>query len=71
MTQPRYLANMLISIEQLTQQEAEKLVDAMLEITGIVEVKLHLSEGVAYLKVDNQQLDKTQLQYLITQSIPS
>ncbi|MGR9115198.1 MAG: MFS transporter [Gammaproteobacteria bacterium] len=71
MSPPRHLANMLISIERLTKQEADKLADAMLEIAGIEEVKLHLSEGVVYLKVDNQQLDKAQLQYLITQSIPS
>ena len=71
MTPPRYLANMLISIERMRQQDADNLVDAMLDIAGIEEVKLHLSEGVAYLKVDNQQLDKTRLQYLITESIPS
>ncbi|MGR9045783.1 MAG: MFS transporter [Gammaproteobacteria bacterium] len=71
MSPPRYLANMLISMERLSQQEAESLVEAMLEITGIEEVKLHLGEGVAYLKVDHQQLDKDRLQYLITQSIPS
>lgn len=71
MSPPRYLANMLISMERLSQQEAESLVEAMLEIAGIEEVKLHLGEGVAYLKVDHQQLDKDRLQYLITQSIPS
>ncbi|MGR9051848.1 MAG: MFS transporter, partial [Gammaproteobacteria bacterium] len=71
MSPPRYLANMLISIERLSQQEAEALADAMLELSGIEEVKLHCREGVAYLKVDSRHLDKTSLQTLITHAIPS
>ncbi|PKM10596.1 MAG: MFS transporter [Gammaproteobacteria bacterium HGW-Gammaproteobacteria-3] len=69
MKPPRYLANLLLSIEQLTQQEAENLSDVLLAVAGVEEVKLHWHEGVAYLKVDNQQLDRTQLQHLLSQTV--
>lgn len=67
MKPPRYLANMLISIENLTQAQAEQLTDEILNVSGVKEVKLHLGEGVIYLKVDNRQLDKEGLQYSIAQ----
>lgn len=67
MKPPRYVANLLISIENLSKDRAEQLVDEMLEIAGVEEVTLHFGEGVAYLKVDNQQLDKNRLQDSLTQ----
>lgn len=67
MKQPRYLANMLISLEDLTEQTRTAFVEQLLAITGIVEVIVHTEEAVAYLKVDSQQLNKEQLQVLIEQ----
>jgi len=65
MKQPRYLANLLISVGQLNAEQARELVDSMLMISGVAEVRLHYEEKVAYLKVDSQQLKKEQLQTLI------
>ncbi|MDP2100584.1 MAG: MFS transporter [Methylobacter sp.] len=67
MKQPRYVANLLISLEQLGEQEAREFVADMLKIVGVVEITPHYQEAVAYLKVDNQQLDREQLQQLINQ----
>ncbi len=67
MKQPRYLANMLISLQQASESTANQLVDEMLKINGVAEVTLRYEDGVAYLKVDNQQLEKEKLQALITQ----
>ncbi|MFU8790223.1 MAG: MFS transporter [Methylobacter sp.] len=67
MKQPRYVANLLISLEQLGEQEAKAFVADMLKIVGVEEVTPHYQEAVAYLKVDNQQLDREQLQRLISQ----
>lgn len=69
MNPPRYLANLLISLEALSTQDADHLADAMLAIVGVEDVILHYAEGVAYLKVDNQLLDKERLQAIINQSI--
>jgi len=38
-----------------------------LKIIGVEEITLRYDEAVAYLKVDNQQLNRDQLQGLITQ----
>jgi len=67
MKPPRYWANLLISLESLNENEAGKFVAELLKIIGVEEVTLHNDEAVAYLKVDNQQLDRNQLQVLITQ----
>ncbi len=62
MSPPRYWANLLISLKSLSLPEAEQLQDALLTVKGVEEVTLQYAEGVAYLKVDNQQLDKERLQ---------
>jgi hypothetical protein len=71
MKPPRYWANLLISLENLSEQDANEFVAGMLKIIGVEEVTLRYDEAVAYLKVDNQQLDKDQLQNLITQYLNS
>jgi predicted MFS family arabinose efflux permease len=67
MTPPRYWANLLISLQSVTEQRADEFTSAMLKLKGVEDVTLHYEEGVAYLKVDNQQLDRQKLQSLITQ----
>lgn len=67
MKSPRYLSNLLISLENLNHDAQNVLVKDLLAITGVVEVTVHHEEAVAYLKVDHQQLDKTALQTLINQ----
>ncbi|MFZ2171888.1 MAG: MFS transporter [Methylococcaceae bacterium] len=67
MKPPRYWANLLISLENLSEQDANEFVSKMLNLIGVEEITLRYDEAVAYLKVDNQQLDKDRLQTLITQ----
>ena len=69
MKPPRYWANLLISLEKISEQKANDFVTEMLKIKGVEEITLHYDEGVAYLKVDNQQLNRDQLQRLITEYV--
>ena len=69
MEPPRYWANLLISLEKINEEEANQFVVEMLKIKGVEDITLHYDEGVVYLKVDNQQLDRDQLQSLITQYV--
>jgi len=69
MKPPRYVANLLISLEKLSEQGANEFVAEMLKISGVEDVTLHYEEALVYLKVDNQKLDKDQLQGLITQYV--
>jgi len=67
MKPPKYLANMLISLDNITADHGEKFVTELLDIAGIEEVTLHFEESVAYLKVDNKVLQKDDLQNLLNQ----
>jgi MFS family permease len=67
MKQPRYLSNMLISLENVSEQTSSEFVSQLLAIVGVVEVTVHHEEEVAYLKVDSHLLNKDQLQSLIEQ----
>ncbi len=66
MKPPRYWANLLISLDKLSAEEANVFVTQLLTVVGVEEVTPYYQEAVAYLKVDNQQLDKQQLQQLIS-----
>ena len=66
MKPPRYWANLLISLQSVTEQGADEFSLEMLKLKGVEDVTLHYNEGVAYLKVDNQLLDRQELQLLIT-----
>ncbi|MGZ8191296.1 MAG: MFS transporter [Methylococcaceae bacterium] len=66
MKPPRYWANLLISLENLSAQDAGEFVSKMIDVSGVEEVTPYYQEAVAYLKVDNQQLDTEQLQQLIS-----
>jgi len=61
MSPPRYWANLLLPLQAVKPERGEEFSKALLAINGIEEVRLHFEENAAYLKVDNQQLDKNQL----------
>ena len=61
MSPPRYVANLLLSLQGVKPAQASLFSQQLLAIKGVEEVRMHLDEQAAYLKVDNQQLDKQQL----------
>lgn len=65
MKPPKYLANMLLSLDDIDKGKEMEFVNELLDINGIEEVTPHFDEGVVYLKVDNKQLQKERLQSLI------
>jgi predicted MFS family arabinose efflux permease len=67
MKPPRYWANLLISLDNLSESDASEFVEKLIGVIGVEEVTPRYQEAVAYLKVDNQQLDTAQLQALISQ----
>jgi len=67
MRPPRNLANLLISMESIAADRSDDFIEALLEIDGVVEVRAHSEEQVAYLKVDNRILKKAALQQLLSQ----
>ncbi len=67
MNTPKYLANMLLSLDEISEEKGEGFIKQLLDIAGIEEVTLHFEESVAYLKVDNKILQKSELQKLLDQ----
>ena len=61
MSTPRYWANLLLSLKNVKMEQGNEFSRQLLSITGIEEVRLHFEEQAAYLKVDNQLLDKNEL----------
>ena len=67
MKTPRYLANLLISLEGIAEKDEDQFVADLLQVVGVAEVRIHFEENAAYLKVNNQILEKDQLQNLLSQ----
>ena len=67
MSTPRYLANLLLSLQAVKPERGTEFSKALLAINGIEEVRLHFEENTAYLKVDSQVLDKNELGVFLKQ----
>ncbi len=67
MNAPQYLANLLISTENIASDALEPFLGAIMSINGVASASLQRSENVMYLKVDNAVLDKDALQSVLTQ----
>lgn len=67
MKKPRYLANLLISLDAVDEANADRFAKQLLTVRGVAEVSLHFEERVAYLKVNNPSLDQTGLQRLLAE----
>lgn len=68
MTPPRYLSNLLLSLEAVQDQRtADTLTRQLLAVRGVEEVRLHFEEKTAYLKIDNTLLNRKALQELLIQ----
>jgi len=67
MSTPRYLANLLLSLQNVKEERGLEFSKALLGINGIEEVRLHFEESTAYLKVDSQVLNKNELNLFLKQ----
>ena len=57
MKPPRHLSSLLIRVGICPDANARLLGQSLLEVAGVYEAVVVAEEGVAYLKVDRQQLD--------------
>lgn len=62
MRQPRYLASHLLKVGAMDPAQAAVLATELLGVRGVAEAVVSGEEGVAYLKVDSQQLDRLALE---------
>ena len=67
MKTPRYLANLIIPLESTSQYNEGELAEALLAVKGVAEAKIHYTDKTAYLKVDNEILDRDKLQDFLSE----
>lgn len=68
MQPPRHLSSMLLRVGEMEEQQATLMSKQMTEVEGVAEAVVLAVEGVAYLKVDNETLDRDRLFNLISQA---
>jgi len=61
MKNPTYLGSFMINVGLVDEQRAKQLIEEIRAIEGVAEVVLIPEDGIAYLKVDNQIVDKKAL----------
>jgi len=65
MRPPAYLANLVMPVQDLDESQASTLAAELETVAGVVEVVIITDENEAYLKVDNQLLDRDTLHALL------
>jgi MFS family permease len=69
MRKPRYLSSQLLNVGSLDETTADQLADKLSRVAGVTEVTVIAEDGVAYLKVDKQELDQDALlAYSVTEN---
>lgn len=68
MAPPRALSNLLIQLGELGEEEADHLAQRLRNIPGIAEAMVVAEDGVAYLKVERDKLDRGALGELIAEA---
>ena len=61
MKPPRHVSSLLVNVEGIDDKRAGSLGRQLLEIPGIAEAVVVADEGVAYLKIDKEHLDRAAL----------
>lgn len=67
MNAPQYLANLLVSTEDISADKLDDFLADILLVSGVASANHQPSESVLYIKVDNGILDKERLQNLLNQ----
>lgn len=67
METPRFLANFMLHVGDIQEDQVEKLEYDLKQVKGVVEALYVEEEGTAYLKVDNRELDGNALEQFVEQ----
>jgi MFS family permease len=65
MKPPRYLSSLLINLGALDEVRAAQYSERIAKVAGVAEVVVLAEDGVAYLKVDKEKLDRQQLNLVL------
>lgn len=68
MAPPRHLSSLLINFGDLTAEQARDLSAKLRQVPGVAEAVVLADDGVAYLKVEREKLDKAALEALLPEA---
>lgn len=68
MQAPRQVSSLLVKVGALNRDEASRLSGRLLQVSGVAEAVVLAEDGVAYLKVDRDTLDRTALSALFQET---
>lgn len=69
MKPPRHLSSLLINVGTLSRDQASLLSGQLLAAPGVAEAVVLPEDGVAYLKVDREKLDRSRLREVFEQAV--
>lgn len=61
MKKPKFHTSYLLNVGEVTEEEAEKIISELSSVKGVKDATVIAEEGVAYLKIDKQQIDMDEL----------
>ena len=61
MKKPLFHTSYLLKVGVVTEQEAKEVIHGLLQVVGVVDATVIAEEGVAYLKIDKQQINMDEL----------
>ncbi len=68
MKRPRHVSSLLVNVGGLSREQASWLAGRLLQIPGVAEAVVLAEDGVAYLKVDREKLDRSALQQVFQEA---
>jgi predicted MFS family arabinose efflux permease len=67
MQKPQFSSSYLLKVGNVSETEAQLLVDKLLGVAGVAEASVIAEDGVAYLKIDKQRINMEELhQYAVS-----
>lgn len=61
MKKPHFFTSYLLNVGEVTEKEAQDIIQGLSQVTGVVDVTVIAEDGVAYLKIDKQKVNMDEL----------
>ena len=61
MKKPHFNTSYLLNVGEVTEKQAQQLINGLSKVTGVVDVTVIAEDGVAYLKIDKQRVNMDEL----------
>ena len=61
MKKPHFNTSYLLNVGEVTEKQAQQIINGLSKVTGVVDVTVIAEDGVAYLKIDKQRVNMDEL----------